>query len=116
MNRKTSEKEIELLGLIHDRVALSRAELIKLTGYSAGLVSAVIRRLIGRNLVVESGLEPSKLGRRRVALRLCAGNSYTVGVEIGGFFLRIVITDIVGNVCHKFETRTMLAEGFVFRN
>jgi predicted NBD/HSP70 family sugar kinase len=113
MNRRTSEKEIELLELIHDRVDVSRAELIKLTGYSAGLVSAVIRRLIGRNLVVESGLEPSKLGRRRVALRLSAGNSYTVGVEIGGFFLRIVITDIAGNVCHKFETRTMLAEGFV---
>jgi predicted NBD/HSP70 family sugar kinase len=109
---RTSEKELEILGLIHARIALSRAELVKLTGLSAGLISAVVRRLIARDLVVESGLEPSKLGRRRVALKLCAGTAYTVGVEIGTFFLRIVVNDLAGNVCHKLETRTMLSDGF----
>jgi N-acetylglucosamine repressor len=111
-NFRTSEKELEILGLIHARIALSRAELVKLTGLSAGLISAVVRRLIARDLVVESGLEPSKLGRRRVALKLCAGTAYTVGVEIGTFFLRIVVNDLAGNVCHKLETRTMLSDGF----
>ena len=100
-NFRTAEKELEILGLIHARVALSRAELVKLTGLSAGLISAVVRRLIARGLVVESGLEPSKLGRRRVALKLCAGTAYTMGVEIGTYFLRIVINDLAGNVCHK---------------
>jgi predicted NBD/HSP70 family sugar kinase len=111
-NFRTSEKELEILTRIHARVALSRAELVTLTGLSAGLISAVVRRLIARNLVVESGLEPSKLGRRRVALKLCAGTSYTVGVEIGTFFLRVVVNDLAGNICHKVETRTMLSEGF----
>ena len=111
-NFRTSEKELEILGLIHARVALSRAELVKLTGLSAGLISAVVRRLIARDLVVESGLEPSKLGRRRVALKLCSGTAYTVGVEIGTYFLRIVINDLAGNVCHKLETRTILSDGF----
>jgi hypothetical protein len=111
-NHRTSEKEMEILGLIHARVALSRAKLVKLTGLSAGLISAVVRRLITRELVMESGLEPSKLGRRRVALKLRPGTLYTVGVEIGGFFLRIVVTDLAGNVCHQLETRTLLAEGF----
>jgi predicted NBD/HSP70 family sugar kinase len=111
-NFRTSEKELEILGLIHARIALSRAEIVKLTGLSAGLISAVVRRLIARDLVVESGLEPSKLGRRRVALKLCAGTAYTVGVEIGTFFLRIVVNDLAGNVCHKLETRTMLSDGF----
>jgi predicted NBD/HSP70 family sugar kinase len=111
-NSRKSEKEIEILSLIHSRVALSRAELVKLTGLSTGLISAIVRRLITTGLVVESGLEPSKLGRRRVALRLSAGTNYTVGVEIGTFFLRVVITDLAGNVCHKAETRTVLSEGF----
>jgi predicted NBD/HSP70 family sugar kinase len=111
-NLRTSQKELEILGLIHARVALSRAGLVKLTGLSAGLISAVVRRLIARDLVVESGLEPSKLGRRRVALRLSAGTAYTVGIEIGTFFLRVVINDLAGNVCHKLETHTMLSDGF----
>jgi predicted NBD/HSP70 family sugar kinase len=111
-NFRTSEKELEILGLIHARVAMSRAELVELTGLSAGLISAVVRRLIASELVVESGLEPSKLGRRRVALKLCAGTSYTIGVEIGTFFLRVVINDLAGNVCHKVETRTILSDGF----
>jgi predicted NBD/HSP70 family sugar kinase len=111
-NFRTSEKEIEILGLIHSRVALSRAELVNLTGLSAGLISAIVRRQIASGLVVESGLEPSKLGRRRVRLKLSAGTAYTVGVEIGTFFLRVVVNDLAGNVCSKAETRTMLSEGF----
>jgi predicted NBD/HSP70 family sugar kinase len=111
-NSRTSEKEIEILGLIHSHVALSRAELVKLTGLSAGLISAIVRRLITEGLVVESGLEPSKLGRRRVALKLSAGTSYTIGLEIGTFFLRVVVNDLAGNVCHKAEARTLLSEGF----
>ena len=109
---EASEKDLEILGLIHSRVALSRAELVKLTGLSAGLISAIIRRLISDGLVVESGLEPSKLGRRRVALKLSPGDSYTVGLEVGTFFLRVVINDLAGNVCYKTETRTLLSEGF----
>jgi len=111
-NLRTSQKELEILELIHARVALSRAGLVELTGLSAGLISAVVRRLIARDLIVESGLEPSKLGRRRVALRLSAGTTYTVGIEIGTFFLRTVISDLAGNVRHKLETHTMLSDGF----
>src|ERR1700730_15090465 len=111
-NSKTAEKEVEILGLIHSRGALSRAELVKLTGLSAGLISAIMRRLITRELVIESGLEPSKLGRRRVAITLRPNIAYTVGVEIGTYFLRVVINDLAGNVCHKLETRTILSEGF----
>jgi predicted NBD/HSP70 family sugar kinase len=111
-NSKTAEKEVEILGLIHSRGALSRAELVKLTGLSAGLISAIMRRLITRELVIESGLEPSKLGRRRVAITLRPNIAYTVGLEIGTYFLRVVINDLAGNVCHKLETRTILSEGF----
>lgn len=110
-NSRTSEKETEILGLIHSRVALSRAELVKLTGLSAGLISALVRRLITNGLIVESGLEPSKLGRRRVALQLASGTNHTIGLEIGTFLSRVVINDLAGNVCHQSETRTMLSEG-----
>lgn len=48
-------KEFEILRLIHSRGALSRAELVALTGLSAGLISAVVR-LITQDLVVESML------------------------------------------------------------
>jgi predicted NBD/HSP70 family sugar kinase len=111
-NFRTSEKELEILALIHSRVELSRAELVEITGLSAGLMSAVVRRLIARELVVESGLEPSKIGRRRIALKLRGGAAYTVGVEIGTFFLRILINDLSGDVIHRLEIRTLLSQGF----
>ena len=57
INSKTSGNDVEILSLIHSRVALSRAELVKLTGLSAGLISATVRRLITNGLVVESGLD-----------------------------------------------------------
>ena len=112
IHSKISGNDVEILSLIHSRVALSRAELVKLTGLSAGLISAIVRRLITNGLVVESGLEPSKLGRRRVALKLSPGTSYTIGVEIGTFFLRVVVNDLAGNVCHKANVRTILSDGF----
>lgn len=110
-NSKNHEKEIKVLRLIHSRVSLSRAELVKLTGLSAGLISAIVRRLIAMGLVVESGLEPTKLGRRRISLRLKSALAYTVGVEIGTYHLRVVVNDLAGNVCHKLETCTMLYDG-----
>ncbi len=110
-NFKNSEKEVEVLRLIHARVTLSRAELVKLTGLSAGLISAIVRRLITRSLAVESGLEPTKLGRRRITLKLKAEAAYTVGVEIGTYHLRVIVIDLAGNVCHKLETLTMLNKG-----
>ena len=45
-------------------------------------------------------------------MRLSPGTSYTIGLEIGTFFLRVVVNDLAGNVCHKGEARTMLSEGF----
>jgi len=105
-------KEREILGLIQSRVALSRAELVDLTGLSAGLISAVVRRLIANGLVVESGLQPSKLGRRRVVLQLSPATAYTMGLEIGTYFLRVAVNDLAGNVCFKAQTQTILSEGF----
>lgn len=110
-NSRNYEKEIQVLRLIHARVSLSRAELVKLTGLSAGLISALVRRLIGMGLVVESGLEPAKLGRRRISLRIKPEMAYTMGVEIGTYHMRVVVNDLAGNVRHKLETLTVLNEG-----
>ena len=111
-NLNTSEKEREILGLIHSRIGLSRAELVDLTGLSAGLISAIVRRLISSGHLIESGLQPSKLGRRRVALQIAPGRTFTIGLEIGTFFLRVVVSDLAGSICHSAEARTNLGEGF----
>ena len=34
-----------------------------------------------------------------------------VGVDLGSFYLRIVITDINGNILHKFQTQTEMRQG-----
>jgi DNA-binding MarR family transcriptional regulator len=52
---KSAQKELRLLALIHGNHNMSRIELAKITGASVGSMTAIVRRLILRGLVVESG-------------------------------------------------------------
>jgi len=108
---KTARKEMRLLRLIHSNQNVSRVELAKRTGASAGSMTAMVQRLIARRLVVESGKGETNAGRKPVSLSLRHDLGYVVGVDLGSFFLRVIVTDILGNICHQIETETRMAEG-----
>jgi glucokinase-like ROK family protein len=100
-----------VLTLIHQNHDVSRVELAKLTGGSAGSMTAMVHRLISKGLVIESGKGSASLGRKPVALSLSKGLGYVVGVDLGSFLTRIVVADMVGNVAYKSEMETRMAEG-----
>jgi len=74
-------------------------------------MTAMVQRLIARRLVVESGKGETNAGRKPVSLSLRHDLGYVVGVDLGSFFLRVIVTDILGNICHQIETETRMAEG-----
>jgi len=78
---------------------------------STGSVSAIVQSLIDRNLVSEGQHVSSKSGRRRIALRLRSELGYVVGVDLGTFFVRIVITDIGGEVIYSTELESGMGAG-----
>lgn len=109
--RKPARKELTVLQLIHRRRNLSRVDLVELTGLSAGLITGITQDLIQKRLVTESRAESNSVGRRRSALSIRDDAAHVVGVDLGSYHLRVVVTDIVGNLVHQSRTETRLSEG-----
>jgi predicted NBD/HSP70 family sugar kinase len=108
---KLEQKELAILHLIHSGVNNSRLELARQAGLSPASITTIVQRLMMKGLVVEAAPARSHLGRRPVPLEIRRDAAYLVGVDLGSFYLRIVITDINGNILHKFQTRTEMQQG-----
>jgi predicted NBD/HSP70 family sugar kinase len=73
---------------------VSRLELSRLTGLSAGTVSNVTAELIDEGLVVEAGLVESDGGRPRVLLAVDPGYGYVIGVDVGETRIKVELFDL----------------------
>src|SRR5689334_3652884 len=108
---RSAQKELRLLALIHGNHNASRMELAKMTGASAGSMSAMVKHLIRKGLIIESGKGAGSLGRKPVSLSLRNDLGYVVGVDLGSFLTRVVVSDISNNVLYKAEIQTRMADG-----
>ena len=111
MSDKLEQRELALLHLIHSGVNNSRLELARQAGISPASITTIVQRLMAKGLVVEAEPAKSHLGRRPVPLEIRKDAAYLVGVDLGSFYLRIVITDINGNILHRIQTRTEMHQG-----
>jgi predicted NBD/HSP70 family sugar kinase len=110
---KSAEKELAVLRLIHGTNQGSRIDLVERTGFSAGAITGIVQSLVRRGLVTESASTArlSATGRRPVALHVRRDAAYLVGVDLGSFYLRTVVTDMLGNVVHRAQIETNLPAG-----
>ncbi len=92
-----------LLGYIHSKKNLSRAELKRLTGLSPTTVSTLVDELIEEGLVKETGiLETKSSGRKAVSLEINPSGRHFAGIEIDGEKIVVDIYDLKFNlVVHK---------------
>jgi N-acetylglucosamine repressor len=111
VNGKSAEKELAVLRLIHRHPDVSRVELVKLTGYSAGSITGIVQSLLTKHLVTELQGRPTSAGRKPLALNIRNDAAYVVGVDLGSFYLRVVVTDMLGNILQKIRTETNLSDG-----
>jgi predicted NBD/HSP70 family sugar kinase len=100
-----------VLQLIHAKRNISRIELAKQTGLSAASITAIVQRLIDKGLVVESGHNSSGLGRKPVSLTVRDDAGFLVGLDLGSFYTRVVVTDIRGTLIFKQESETGIPDG-----
>jgi predicted NBD/HSP70 family sugar kinase len=108
---KPFNKELSVLQLIHAKRNISRIELAKQTGLSAASITAIVQRLIDKGLVVESGHNSSGLGRKPVSLTVRDDAGFLVGLDLGSFYTRVVVTDIRGTLIFKQESETGIPDG-----
>jgi len=108
---KSFKSEWTVLQLIHAKRNISRIELSKQTCLSAASITAIVQNLMDRGLVVESGHNASALGRKPVSLSLSDDAGFLVGVDLGSFYTRIVVTNIRGALVYKHESETGMQDG-----
>ncbi len=86
---------------IQKRGPISRVDLTKLTGYSAGTVSNHVRTLLEKGFVLETNKGLSSGGRKPVQLMINPGKAYIFSIEIEVNQLKIVMFDLKLKVVQK---------------
>ena len=89
---------LNLLRLVYRMGPLARADLAEMTKVAPSHVSVWIRRALNSGHLVERGVAPSSGGRPRILLEANPDFVQLLGVDIGRFHIRIVVTDFVGKV------------------
>jgi len=98
-----------LLQLLQAHDPCSKADLVRFSGLSAPTVSSGIAHLERLGLVEQLGDGESSGGRPPGLLRFNARHGYVAGVDIGGTRVRMMLTDLSGNLVE--QSSVLLAEG-----
>ena len=110
---KPEQRELSILQLIHSGSNYSRLDVARKTGLSAASITSIVRGLVARGLVTELEAVSSTVGRRPIPLKVRGDAGYVVGVDIGSFYTRVVVTDINGLVMYKDQIETGIPDGRV---
>lgn len=101
-------KEINLsivLDAIRRLEPVSRTAISAETGLNKGTVSNLVQVLLQRRLVEEIGTGKSSGGRRPVLLRFLPEAGYSLGVDLGVNYIRILLTDLAGKIVDEQTTK-----------
>lgn len=108
---KAIQRELNVLQFIHSSGQISRIDLARNTGSSLASLTTIANRLIQRGLIVEVGRGSTPFGRKPVLLAVRDDLAYFVGVDLGTYFLRVVIADINGGIVYQMQRETELFQG-----
>ena len=115
--RKSGVREANqrlLLNIIRQNKKTSRADIVKITGFSASSVTFIINRMIRDGLISESQCEEhAQVGRRPLILRLRPESMMTVGVELTRTGARAAMADLGGTI-HRQRTVSWHPDYHVF--
>ena len=95
-----------VLNLIKDRGPLSRADISRITKLTRSTISSIVSYLIKKNLVKETGLSSSGVGRKGILLKLNPKAYYVVGVDLGTLNTIAVVVDLEGKIMERVEHPT----------
>ena len=103
-----------LLHLVKERGPLARIDIVRITRLDPSTISRITARLIESRLIRESTFEGEiksgkigrKIGRRPIFLEVNPDGGYILGMEIGAWTTKVVITDLNLQVLSKFKIPT----------
>jgi predicted NBD/HSP70 family sugar kinase len=87
-----------LLAIARSRPELDRASIVAETGLTPQAVSKVLARLIAHGLITPAGVRRGGVGKPANVYELVPTSRYAVGVHVARRTLRMVLTDLRGDV------------------
>ncbi|MCC6292928.1 MAG: ROK family transcriptional regulator [Bryobacterales bacterium] len=95
-----------LLNIIRENQGASRADIVRITGFSPSSVTFVVNRMLRDGLLVETpDGSHAQVGRRPFTLRIRPEAMIAVGAEISHLQSRVVTADLYGNLLKQREIK-----------
>ncbi len=95
-------RRAQILDVIRQRDRVSRKQLTELTDLTAPVVTRLTRELIEENVLEEVGTEKVKgNGRPEVWLGFSTSSRYIIGVDLGAYEIKAVVTNLAGETLHR---------------
>jgi predicted NBD/HSP70 family sugar kinase len=96
-----------ILETIRDRKLISRKELAKVTGLSTPVVSRLTDELINEKFIEEIGKGiNSSSGRKPVWLSLSKSSKFLIGIDVGAYETKAVVTNLNSEVLYQTSSLT----------
>lgn len=96
--QKYTDNQKRLLTTIRDSIKLTRAELVRLSGFSPLTVARSVAAFCADGIVSEYGTEASTGGRKPAVLGISPHFGYVVSADIGASSVKLGIVNMVGEI------------------
>lgn len=97
---KSTNRSI-VLNLIREKGPISRADLAKLTKLTPPTITNLTKELLLDEFIVEQSLGESTGGRKPTLLTLNSERHHLIGVDIGSYELKVILTNLKGEIQHS---------------
>ena len=102
---------LALLGMVRTRVATTRPDLVRLSGFGRTVVAQRVAQLLEMGLLEDDSFAPSTGGRAARGLRFRAEAGQILAVELGATSVRVGVADLSGALLTTYEESADIADG-----
>ena len=95
-----------ILKTIIEGKALSRADIAKQSGLTKATVSAIVRLLLDRGLIAETGIAMTDKGRKPIILNFCPDAGCILAFDIGRTKITVLAANLAGQSINTFVCPT----------
>lgn len=101
--RQLSDRDLEVLNIIHKRELITKKSLQDLTGMTLTTLNRVMKNLNDKKLIMEVGTSESTGGRKAVEYSAAQTGIYVIGVDISRTYVKIIVSNLKLTILAKEE-------------
>jgi glucokinase-like ROK family protein len=115
--KKSTQEETKIhnsrlvLSTIYNHGEISRVDISRLTELTRTTVSDVVNKFINDGLVAETGVSPSRGGKRAILLSLIKDSRHLIGIDLAESEFRGAVVNLRGEVVHRVHSPILERDG-----